>query len=73
MVCISKMAGHRAKRSEIWDSWTIVVNIWGTFELVGFEVILGSFGACISKTAGLRVKRSEIWESETLIIHNYIR
>ncbi len=38
---ISKMAGYRAKRSEIWDSWTKVINIWGTFELEGLNVILG--------------------------------
>ena len=60
------MAGHRAKWSEIWDLWTIVIN---TFELVGFNLICGPFGglrlkmACISKRAGHRAKQSEIWES----------
>ena len=49
MAGISKMAGHRGKRSEIWDLWTIVINIWVTFELVGFKVIWGSFGALVSK------------------------
>ncbi len=37
---VSIMAGHRAKWSEICDSWTIVINIWGSCELVGFKVIL---------------------------------
>ena len=64
MACISKRAGHRAKRSEIWDSWTIVINIWGTFELVGFKVILGSFGALVSKwpvsRKGLVVERNGV-------------
>ena len=49
MACISKRAGYRAERSEIWDPWKIVINIWGTFELVGFKVILCSFGARVSK------------------------
>ncbi len=45
----SKMAGRRAKWSEMWDSWILVTQIWATFDLVGFEVILGSFGALVSK------------------------
>ena len=43
------MAGRRVKRIEIWDSWILVAHVWGTFDLVGFEVILGSFGAVVSK------------------------
>ena len=31
--CISKTAGRRAKGSEIWDSWILVIHIWGTFDL----------------------------------------
>ncbi len=44
MTCNSKMAGHRAKWSGIWDSMTIVklVHIWGTFDLAGFKIILES-------------------------------
>ena len=41
--CMLKRDGRGAKRSEIWDSGTIVINIWGTFELVGFMVIWGLF------------------------------
>ncbi len=40
-----KTAGHRAKRTEIWDSWILVTHIRGTVDLVGFKVNLGSFGA----------------------------
>ena len=47
MTCNSKMAGRRAKWSEIWDSVTLVRHIWGTFDLVGFKVILGSFCALL--------------------------
>ena len=46
------------------DPWTIVINIWGTFELVGFKVILGSFGALVSKwpvsRKGLVVKQNGV-------------
>ncbi len=47
--------------------------MWGTFDLLVFEVILGSFGALVSKwhitwkTAGRRVKRSEILESGVVV------
>ncbi len=43
------MAGCRAKRTEIWDSGILVTHIWSTFDLVVFNVILGSFGALVSK------------------------
>ncbi len=49
MACNSKMAGRRAIRSEIWESGVIVTRIWGTFDLLVFKVILGSFGAFVSK------------------------
>ncbi len=43
------MVGRRAKRTEIWDSGIVGTQIWGTFDLVGFKVVLGSFGALVSK------------------------
>ncbi len=46
---ILKRAGRRAKRGEIWDSGTQVTFTWRTFDLVVFEVILGSFGALCLK------------------------
>ncbi len=49
MACNSKTARRRAKRSEIWDSWILVTYIWGTYDMVVFKVILGSFGALVSK------------------------
>ncbi len=49
MACNSKIAGCRMKRSEIWESWVVVVCIWGTFDLLVLKVILGSFGALVSK------------------------
>ena len=66
MACNSKLARPTAKLSEIWDSWILVTKIWGTFDLVGFKVILGSFSALVSewpvKMAGCRLKQSEIIE-----------
>ncbi len=35
---------RRTKRSEIWDSWVLIQHIRGTFGLLAFKVILGSFG-----------------------------
>ena len=43
MACNSKTAGRRAKYSEIWDSGVVVIYIWGTFDLLVFKVIWGSF------------------------------
>ncbi len=42
---IWKTSDRRAKRSEIWDLRVVVQHIWGTFGLLAFKVILGSFGA----------------------------
>ena len=44
---IWKTSDRRAKRSELWDSWVVVQHIWGTFSLVAFKVIWGSFGALV--------------------------
>ncbi len=49
MACHSKTAHRRVKRSEIWASWILVTHVLGTFDLVGFKVIWGSFGALFSK------------------------
>ena len=38
MVGVSKMAGGRAKRREIWDYGISVLHICGTFDFVGFVV-----------------------------------
>ncbi len=68
MVCHSKRAGCRAKWSENRDSGNLLTHIWGTFDLVVFIVIWGSFGAlvskCNSKTAVIEQK-SVMWESGT--------
>ncbi len=39
MVRKSKIAGKRAKTSEIWDSMLIVICIWGTFDLLVFKLL----------------------------------
>ena len=49
MACNSKMAGRRANKSEIGDVGVVDACIWGTFDLLVFRVILGSFGAIVSK------------------------
>ena len=65
---ILEMVSHRAKQCEICDSGVVVTCIWDTFDLLVFQVILGSFSALAqnghnSKTVSRRVKRSEIWDS----------
>ena len=69
MACNSKMASRRAKRNEIWESWVVVMCIWGTFDLLVFKVILETFRARLKmasklKTAGRRAQRIEIWDWE---------
>ena len=49
IACISKPAGRRMKRSEIWGAWILATHVCDTFDLVGLKVILGSFGALFSK------------------------
>ncbi len=58
------------------DSGILVTQIYDTFDLVWFNVILESFGAleclkmsCISKTVGRRAKLGDIWESWILVAH----
>ncbi len=47
MASILEMANHRAKWSEIYDSEVLVEHIWDNFDLVIFNIILGSFGALV--------------------------
>ncbi len=50
MACKSKVAGRRAKRTEIWGSGTLqTYRVMGYIDLVGFKVILESFGALVLK------------------------
>ena len=37
------MSDPRAKRSESWDLWVLVIHKWHTVDLVTFKVILESF------------------------------
>ncbi len=46
---IMETASRRAKLTKIWDSGISVTHMWGTFDLVVFKLILGSFGALVSK------------------------
>ncbi len=68
------MASRRVKRSEIWGWGLVVTDIWGTFDLSLFKVILGVIRctcfkmACNSKTPGRTAKRSEIWELMVVFI-----
>ncbi len=57
----SKTAVYRVKQSEIWNSVTLVTHIWGSFDLVVFEIILGSFVAliCNSEVVGCGVNKIE--------------
>ncbi len=41
---ISDMAGSTDKRGDIWETDVLVGQIWDTFEIVVFKLILGSFG-----------------------------
>ncbi len=53
---IWKTSDRRAKWSELWDSWVVVQHIRGTFGLLAFKVILGSFGAlAIFRKLGLMI------------------
>ncbi len=63
IACNSKTAGRRAKWSEIWELGQLLYNIvW--FDIVGFKVNLGSFGALISKwpvsRKGLVIERNGV-------------
>ncbi len=48
---------YRKKRSEIWSSWILLCHIWGTFDLVSFNVILRSLSALsIFRNLGLMIR-----------------
>ncbi len=54
---IWKMSDRRVKRREIWDSWVVIQHIWGTFVLLAFKVILGSYSAlAIFGNLGLMIR-----------------
>ena len=58
---IWKTSDRRAKRSESWDSWVVIEHIRGTFGLLAFRVILGSFGAlAVFHNLGLMIRDSRI-------------
>ena len=63
LACDSKMAANRAKWSEICDSGDVTISIWGTFDLLVFKVIWGSFGVIVSKWPGTR-KRLAVERNE---------
>ena len=42
MACNSKTGGHAA-RNNMWDSFTLVTRLLGTFDLLEFNMIWGSF------------------------------
>ncbi len=67
---ILKRAGRRAKRGEIWDSGTQVTFMWRTFDLVVFEVILGSFDALCLKRLVVESKRVE-FETRGQLLYIY--
>ena len=59
----SKAACHAEKLSGTWCSGIIAIYRLGTFDLLVFRVILGSFSALVSKfplTRTRLMKRSEI-------------
>ena len=81
MSCISKMAGRRAERTEIWDSGTLIASMTYMVYLLLPCGVQGHVGvirctclkmACNSKTAVRRVKWSDlmIWHySNTYMGH----
>ncbi len=72
MACNSKTSAVIEKRSEIRNSMVVVTCKWGTFDLLVFKVIQGSFGALISiynsETASPRAKRSGIWDYWVIVV-----
>ena len=65
MASNSEMASHGSKRSEIWDSGVVVACIWGTFDLLVFNVILESFGAQNCPTIATNIKTAGLGEKLT--------
>ena len=49
MACNSKTVVVEQTGVKFGDSVTLVTRIWGTFDLVGFKVIVGSFSTLFSK------------------------
>ena len=60
--CNSKTAGLRTKQWN-WDSGILIhQHIWGTFDLLVFKVIFGSFSALVSKRPGTRKQLTIEWK-----------
>ena len=55
---MSKRAGHRAKRNQIWDSGVVAQHTWGTFDHLVVKIILGHFDAPVSKWPVTRTWRT---------------
>ena len=68
-----KTVALTVKRIESWDSWVPLEHIWGTVDLIVFNVIwlihVCLKMTCKLKMAGCRVKRSEICDLMTLVTH----
>ena len=72
MACNSTMTHCRVNRIELRDFRVLVEHILGTFDLLMFKIILGSFWAlikivCNSKAADRRVEKVEIEDWRTLV------
>ncbi len=73
MTCNAKIAGRRAKRSEIWDSWgTCIITYMGAPLTVYCSMSFGVI-CCIClnmawnlKTTDRRAKPKELWDSQVL-------
>ena len=52
----SKIVGHTAKRIENLDRVTRVPHIWGIFDLVLSNIILGSFTALLPKLVSYMIQ-----------------
>ena len=61
MACNATTAGRRAKQTAIWESRTLVIHIWGTYDLVVLKVILGSFGALFYLVTQNRLAVEQKW------------
>ncbi len=55
MACNSKTPVRRGKLSEICYSGVVVVSLWGTFDLIAFNVILELFSGLFSQN-GMQVE-----------------
>ncbi len=59
VLCNSKPAGRKGKRSEIWELGVAVIYAWGTFDLLMLKVILVLFGVFVSECRVTAVGRNK--------------